>query len=124
MKTKRRTERESALKELYRLEHTPKGKVRLRRAYAKRLALGVVERQEEIDGLIRSRLGKGWQFSRLARMDTLIMRLAVYELLACAEVSTATVIDEALDITREYSEEKSVAFVNGVLDAVAKDVRK
>ncbi len=122
-KTKRRLQRESALKELYRLEHTANGKVRLRKAYAKRLAGGVLAKQADIDKLVKARLGKGWDFARLARVDILILRIAVYELMECAEVSAATVINEALELTREFSEEKAVSFVNGVLDGVAKQIR-
>ncbi len=120
-KTARRLEREAALKELYRLEYDSESKVRLCGEYACRLIDGVREQRQELDKLIKKRLKKSWPFKRIALMDVLIMRIAIYEILEVEEVDAAISINEALELVREFSEEKSVAFVNGVLDGVGKE---
>ena len=117
-KSARRLEREAALKELYRLEYEPEGRVRLRKEYARKLCDGVREKVSEHDAKIKGRLKAGWPFERLSKMDVLIMRIAIFEM--SQGLDPAVAINEALELVRGYSEEKSVAFVNGVLDSVAK----
>jgi N utilization substance protein B len=64
-----------------------------------------------------------WQFSRLSPVDRSILRLAVYQLKNCPEVPPKVVINEAIELAKKYSTEKSGPFVNGVLDAVLKKLR-
>jgi transcription antitermination factor NusB len=59
-----------------------------------------------------------WQFTRLATVDRSILRLAVYQLKFCPDIPPKVVINEAIELAKKYSTEKSSAFVNGVLDAV------
>lgn len=59
-----------------------------------------------------------WQFTRLATVDKSILRLAVYQLKFCPDIPPKVVINEAIELAKKYSTEKSSAFVNGVLDAV------
>jgi transcription antitermination factor NusB len=59
-----------------------------------------------------------WQFTRLAPVDKSILRLAVYQLKFCPDIPPKVVINEAIELAKKYSTEKSSAFVNGVLDAV------
>jgi N utilization substance protein B len=87
------------------------------RAFATELAGGVVRHASEIDPLIES-TAEHWRFSRLAVIDRLIMRVAVYELLFARDTPPAVAIDEALDLARRYSGEEAVKFVNGVLDGI------
>lgn len=61
-----------------------------------------------------------WQFSRLSPVDKSILRLAVYQLKCCPEIPPKVVINEAIELAKKYSTEKSGPFVNGVLDAVLK----
>jgi len=122
-KTKRRLARETALKELYRLEYDPEGKSLVRREYARQLIDGVRERHAEFDKMIKARLKKEWPFSRIALIDVLIMRIAIFEITVMAEMDAAVAINEALEMVRDFSEEGSVAFVNGVLDSVAKEAK-
>jgi len=61
-----------------------------------------------------------WQFKRLAPVDKSILRLAVYQLKFCPDIPPKVVINEAIELAKKYSAEKSSAFVNGVLDAVLK----
>jgi len=61
-----------------------------------------------------------WQFTRLATVDRSILRLSVYQLKFCPDIPPKVVINEAIELAKKYSTEKSSGFVNGVLDAVLK----
>ena len=61
-----------------------------------------------------------WQFKRLAPVDKSILRLSVYQLKFCPDIPPKVVINEAIELAKKYSTDKSSAFVNGVLDAVLK----
>jgi N utilization substance protein B len=87
-----------------------------RDAFAVSLLKGVMERIEEVDGLI-SRHAEHWRMARMPAVDRNILRLGVYELLQGVTPAAVT-IDEALELTRKFSSEESVQFVNGVLDAI------
>jgi transcription antitermination factor NusB len=64
-----------------------------------------------------------WQFSRLSPVDKSILRLAVYQLAFCPDIPPKVVINEAIELAKKYSTEKSGPFVNGVLDAVLRKLR-
>jgi len=64
-----------------------------------------------------------WQFSRLSPVDRSILRLAVYQLKHCPDIPPKVVINEAIELAKKYSTEKSGPFVNGVLDAVLRKLR-
>jgi len=61
-----------------------------------------------------------WQFKRLSSVDKSILRLAVYQLKYCLDIPPKVVINEAIELAKKFSTEKSSSFVNGVLDAVLK----
>jgi len=84
---------------------------------------GATARREEIDGLIAGRLSAGWSIERLDKPMRGILRAGVFELLARADVPTGAVISEYLDVAHAFYERRETGFVNGLLDAVAKDVR-
>jgi len=88
------------------------------------LVTGTHARVEEIDRLIAARLASGWSLERLDKPMRGILRVGTYELLARADVPTATVITEYLDIADAFYDRREKGFVNGLLDAVAKDVRR
>jgi N utilization substance protein B len=83
------------------------------------LVRGATAKAEEIDRLIAGK-SEHWRLDRMPVVDRNILRLAVYEML---DVNTpaAVVIDEALELARQFSGGESVAFINGVLDAVNKN---
>ena len=91
------------------------------REFANALVNGTVSRVGEIDRLLAAR-AQNWRVERMAVIDRLILRLAVYELLAEPETPARVVLNEALELARTFSGDESVAFVNGVLDAVRKDL--
>ena len=90
-------------------------------AFANDLVRGTVTRVEEIDRILASR-AQNWRVERMAVLDRLILRLATYELLAELDTPARVVINEALELARAYTGEEAVPFVNGVLDAVRKDL--
>ena len=84
---------------------------------------GVAARGEEIDRLIASKLQAEWSLDRLDRPMRQILRAGTYELLARPDVPTGAVINEYLDVTDAFYDRREKGFVNGLLDAVAKEVR-
>jgi N utilization substance protein B len=84
------------------------------------LVRGTVEHIEEIDTRI-ARNAEHWRLGRMPGVDRNILRLAVYEM-AHAGTPGPVTIDEALELARKYSNEESVQFVNGVLDAVRREL--
>ena len=83
------------------------------------LVSGTVEHVEEVDGHI-TRHAEHWRLERMPAVDRNILRLAVFEMLH-GGTPAAVVIDEALELARRFSNEESVQFVNGVLDAVRRE---
>jgi len=63
-----------------------------------------------------------WELSRLSVVDRSILRLAVYQLKFCRDIPSRVVINEAIELAKKFSTEKSPSFVNGVLDAVLKKI--
>ena len=87
------------------------------------LVAGVDARRDEIDALIADKLAKGWSLERLDKPMRQILRAGTYELLARKDVPTGTVINEYLDVAHAFYDKRGTSFVNGLLDAVAKDLR-
>ncbi len=90
------------------------------REFATRLAAGTLSQLESLDERIRSR-AEHWRISRMAIVDRNILRLAVYEFLH--EPTPRTVaINEALEIARRFSTYEATQFINGILDAIKRDL--
>jgi N utilization substance protein B len=87
------------------------------------LVRGVDAHLDQLDELIASK-AKGWTLSRMPVLDLSVMRLAVFELLERPHVPTAVVLNEAVELAKRYSTDDSGRFVNGVLAAIAADVRR
>ena len=83
------------------------------------LVRGTVDKSAEIDSLISSH-AEHWRIERMPAVDRNILRLAIFEMRHTG-TPPAVVIDEALELARRFSNEESVHFVNGVLDAVHKE---
>jgi N utilization substance protein B len=90
-------------------------------AFARELVAGVSERIESLDEILGVH-ARNWRVSRMAAVDRNVLRLAVYEL-RDTNTPVAVVIDEAVDLARRFGSDSSPSFVNGVLDAVAREVR-
>lgn len=83
---------------------------------------GETARAGEIDLLIEPKL-QGWTLARLDKPMKAILRCGTYELLARADVAVGTAISEYLDVAHAFYDRREAGFVNGLLDAIAKDVR-
>lgn len=83
---------------------------------------GVDARCDEIDLLLSERLAQGWNLARLDKTMLQILRAGAYELIARADVPVGTAISEYVDVAKAFFDDREAKFVNGILDAVAKEV--
>ena len=84
---------------------------------------GVDARRIEIDDAIADKLAEGWSLDRLDRPMRAILRAGTYELLARKDVPVGSVISEYVDVAHAFYDKRESGFVNGLLDAVAKEAR-
>nr|WP_298896914.1 transcription antitermination factor NusB [uncultured Altererythrobacter sp.] len=84
---------------------------------------GFDARREEIDDLLVGKLADGWTIARLDKTMLQILRAGAYELIAREDVPAASAINEYVDVAKAFFDDREAKFVNGILDAVAKDVR-
>jgi N utilization substance protein B len=89
--------------------------------YARALAHAIEESRESFNERIGPVL-KNWALERVARIDRIILWIALAELDSMLDIPPAVAIDEAVELARKYSSHKSPGFVNGVLDAIARDM--
>ena len=90
--------------------------------YAREIVLGVEHRAEEV-GRLLARHATGWSVDRMPAVDRCVLEMATFELLEQDSVPVAVVLDEAVELAKTYSTEDSGRYVNGVLSAVANEVR-
>ncbi len=93
------------------------------REFANSLVEGAASRRGEIDAMLAAH-AQNWRVERMAVIDRLVLRVAVYEMLAEPATPSKVIINEALELARSYSGEEAVGFVNGVLDAIRKELRR
>lgn len=86
------------------------------------ICLGVVHHRKDID-LAIAEASEHWKVERLAAVERNVLRIAAYELLFEPDTPAEVAIDEAVEVARRFASEKSPAFVNGVLDVVARNAR-
>ncbi|MDE2563752.1 MAG: transcription antitermination factor NusB [Sphingomonadales bacterium] len=84
---------------------------------------GVDARRAELDALIEDRLADGWTLARLDKTMLQILRAGAYELVARQDVPKASSISEYVDVAHAFFEAREAKFVNGLLDAIARQVR-
>lgn len=89
------------------------------RLFARLLVSGTIEHLEEIDENIKAHLSN-WKFERLNKVDLAILRMSTYSLMFQKDMHPSIVIDEAVDISKEYGSDESYKFVNAVLDGIHK----
>ena len=77
---------------------------------------------EDCDAMITTAAVK-WQLSRLAMVDKNILRLGAFQLKFCKDIPAKVVINEAIELAKKYGSESSSAFVNGVLDAIRRELK-
>lgn len=90
--------------------------------YARRLVDGVHGHMEQIDGVLGG-YAEHWKLHRMAAVDRNLLRLGIYELMFLKEIPFPIIINEALEIVKEFSDAEGTQFVNGILDAASHQFR-
>jgi N utilization substance protein B len=85
--------------------------------YFHRLVDGVRENRERIDTVIEQ-FSSNWKLSRMSCVDRNVLRIAVFELLFCADIPPKVSINEAIDVGKRFGTDESGAFINGILDSI------
>ncbi|MCB0283440.1 MAG: transcription antitermination factor NusB [Calditrichaeota bacterium] len=130
----RRKEREFALKVLYAIEYndiTAETQFNYLKQvdpdcatqFALDLVKKAIEYRDELDELIRQSL-KHWKFERVAVIDRILLRMALTEFLYFEDIPPEVTLDECIEISKNYSTERSNQFINGILDALLKKLNK
>ena len=92
-------------------------------AFGEELIHGCIENLDTIDAKIRG-LAKNWDFSRIAKMDLAILRVAIFEMLFRKDIPPIVSINEAIDLGKEFSSIDSKRFINGLLDRVKEQLTR
>lgn len=96
-------------------------------AFGEELIHGVIENVSEIDGRIRG-LAHNWDFDRIAKIDLAILRLAIFEMVYRRDIPPVVSINEAIDLSKQFSNLDAKRFINGILDRLkdqlGRDARK
>jgi len=85
------------------------------------LIKGALDNLSEIDQLIKDSL-RNWDFDRLEKVSLAILRMSIYALLYQKDIPPKVVIDEAVEITKEFGTDDSYRFINGILDNIKKKI--
>jgi N utilization substance protein B len=91
-------------------------------AFARKLVVETIGHSAEIDKIIKHKVAN-WDFKRIALLDRLILRMAICELIFFKEIPPKVSMNEAIELAKLFSTEKSGQFVNGILDAVFDDLK-
>lgn len=96
-------------------------------AFGEELIHGVIEHVEEIDSRIKG-LAQNWEFDRIAKIDLAILRLAMFEMIYRKDIPPVVSINEAIDLSKQFSNADAKRFINGILDRlkgqIGRDARK
>ncbi|MBL9207454.1 MAG: transcription antitermination factor NusB [Opitutaceae bacterium] len=96
-------------------------------AFGEELIHGAIQHMAEIDGHIRS-LAHNWEFDRIAKIDLAILRLAIFEMKYRNDIPPVVSINEAIDLSKQFSNNDAKRFINGILDRLkgqlGRDARK
>ena len=84
---------------------------------------GTIQKIQEIDKLIESHLSASWSFERINKVTLAILRTGIYELIYQKDSEPKIVIDEAVNIAKEYGTDDSYKFINAILDKISKDAK-
>ena len=94
------------------------------RTFASLIIAGTISHIDEIDKLIENHLSASWSMDRISRVALAILRTSVYEILFQNGAETKIVIDEAVNIAKDFDTDDSYKFINAVLDKIGKDEAK
>ncbi|MBK1810992.1 transcription antitermination factor NusB [Clostridium sp. YIM B02505] len=89
--------------------------------YLNQVINGINEKKDQLDAIVEKYL-VNWKLGRVSKVNLSILRVALYEMLHFEDIPNKVAINEALEIAKKFSDEKSVSFINGVLDKALKDM--
>lgn len=96
-------------------------------AFGEELIQGVITNIDEIDARIRT-LAQNWEFDRIAKIDLTILRIAIFEMIHRKDIPPVVSINEAIDLSKQFSNADAKRFINGILDRlkdqIGRDARK
>ena len=115
----RRTAREEAFKLLFQQEINTDEEINSEKMdpFTGKIVLGVIDNKEDIDQLISNHL-KNWSYERIALVEKTVLRIAVFEITYLEDIPVGVSINEAVELSHTYGDEKSGKFVNGVLSNI------
>ena len=99
----------------------PEGSVKEERTFASLIISGTISHIDEIDSRIESHLSASWSMDRISRVALAILRTSVYEIIFQKGTEPRIVIDEAVNIAKDYDSDDSYKFINAILDKIGKD---
>ena len=90
-------------------------------SFSRILIAGTIENIEQIDELIKTHLAKNWTFDRLNKVTLAILRISIFSIIHQKEISPSIVIDEAIDLAKQFDSDESFKFINAMLDTIRKE---
>lgn len=90
--------------------------------FARQLLRDTMATREEAEELIKNHL-QGWEFDRVSKMDILLINMAVAEFTGCSSIPEKVTVDEYIELSKEFSSERSKLFINGILDKLVVELR-
>ena len=91
--------------------------------YIRTLYFGILEKQNELDAYIE-KYAKGRTLARISKIAKAVMRITIYEMLYIDDIPASVSINEAVELAKQYDDDKTKAFVNGILNAVKEELGK
>ena len=92
-------------------------------SYAWTLVEGVFDKYSQIDALITQH-SQHWKLNRIAKVELTILRLSLFEMLFCPDIPFKVAMNEAIELAKDFGDDNSKTFVNGILDAAAKGAER
>ena len=90
-------------------------------SFSRILIAGTIENIEQIDELIKTHLAKNWTFDRLNKVTLAILRISIFSIIHQKEISPSIVIDEAIDLAKQFDSDESFKFINAMRDTIRKE---
>lgn len=131
----RRTVRKKVVQALYELEFQPEAIERIIKkksktfssedfVFFKQIMTGIQKERTAVDNVISKYLKSGWSIERISMLERSILRLAVYELLFQKEIPPKVIINEAVELAKQFGDSNSRRFINGVLGKLIRETTK
>ena len=108
----------------YRIKEFKNYKKRYDTDFLKKVVVGVYQNEKKITKIIESNLSENWLIDRVDLTMKAIISLAIYELMSYENIPLQVIINEYVSIANQYLDKSNTGFINGILDNIAKNIRK